>query len=324
MKPKQIALIGAGSMGRQWGGFFAAEGIPTVFYDEDRKIADEGVKFARKLARFRVREGLSSAGKARRGLKSLTVASSIADAVRQADYVQEQVYEDLDLKKQVFAEIEKFAPKEAILASTSGTLLPSQIQTALKRPERFLIVHPVPPVYLPSFLELVPHPRTAPEVMNEVKDFFEAHGKVTITLLKESEGHLYNRLLFLMLRESLDLVTRGVALPSEIDRMLCQWATRWTVGVSLFLQSALRGGSRQEGGIKECLENYSRTAPAVWRSAATWTGIPNDVKMKAAEEVEKMKAVRELPRSKVVLERDRRYLRALKTFKSKERDSFYV
>jgi len=293
-KIRRIALVGAGTIGRQWASFYASRGFQVSIYDVKPNAVKVALSEVRRIVPFLARKKFVSSSMAKKGLSAFRACKTIEETLDSADLIQESVFEDGSLKRSVISEVEKHVHSEAIIASsTGGGVLPSQIQRAMQHPDRFLVIHPTAqPVYIDPVTELVPGPKTRPEVLWTVKDFLEKHGKIAIVLNKEVEGYVANRLYFLVWREALDIVSRGIISPDDLDRLYCNWNLKWLAGVGPFLETHLHGGSGGKGGFPAALEHYSRQLPYLWKTTATWEEIPAHVRRNALSAAKKMRAAR--------------------------------
>lgn len=320
---KQIALIGAGTIGRQFAGFFAAEGISVTLYDTDSKALPMAVKAARYGAKLRVKYGLSKQATVNKGFGRLRTTTDLKQAVKGADYIQEAVFEDIELKRKVLSEIERYASPKAIIATSTGGILPSRLEDALEHPERFLVVHPTVPFYSTRIVELVPCSKTDSHRVDEVRAFLESYGKLAIVLKKAREGYILNRLFFIMWREMLNLIADGVISPSDLDRVFCNYHVHWGIGIGPMLRTHLHGGSREAGGIASAIDYYNRVIPPIWKSVDGWTEIPEHVRTKVIAEIEAMPAVKKHAIREMIDYREDKLAWIYKTFPLRELDKFY-
>src|SRR4029077_11498322 len=128
------------------------------------------------------------------------------NATTEADYVQECAPENLELKRELFAELDRRAPPGAILASSSSAITASAIAGDLPGRARCLVAHPGNPPYLLPVVELVPAPFTRPDVLDRAAAILEAAGMSVVRLAREVEGFVFNRLQGALLREAYCLV----------------------------------------------------------------------------------------------------------------------
>lgn len=220
-----VAVIGAGTIGAAWAAFFALAGRPV-------RVADPSPEAAARIDAM-----LASARPVMQTLGTLSttpttpqLAGGIAQAVREASFIQEALPEDLALKRAAYRTIEACAPTDALLMSSSSGLLPSVLQQGLTHPERLLVAHPCNPAYLMPLVELVGGSQTAPAALERAERFYQALGKQTIRLQREATGHLVNRLQAALWREAVHLVAEGYASVADVDRAVTQGlGARWTV-----------------------------------------------------------------------------------------------
>jgi carnitine 3-dehydrogenase len=252
----RVALVGGGVIGGGWAGRLVENGVDVVVYDP-APGAEEGVR--RSLAHAEQAWARLTLVPRRRG--SCLFATSLAEAVREADVVQESVPEDEDLKRHVLAEIDASARPDALICSSTSGLLPSRLQSGLTRPERFLVGHPFNPVYLLPLVEVVPGERTSEETVERARAFYAGLGMKPLLLRCEIEGFVADRLLEALWREALWLVHDGVATAEEVDDAIrygpgLRWAQMGT-----FLTYRMAGG---EQGMRRFLEQFGPALRWPW------------------------------------------------------------
>src|SRR5450631_2220365 len=150
-------------------------------------------------------------------LHMLRFVSTVAQATRAADLVQENVPEKPDLKAQVLAEIDAAATPDKIILSSTGGMPPSQLQESCAHPERFVVVHPFNPSHLIPLVEVVGGKKTSPDVVRWAMGFARYIGKQPIQLNAEAIGHMTNRLQFALVREAVHCLLEGLASAKDID-----------------------------------------------------------------------------------------------------------
>ncbi len=216
---EKIAIIGSGLIGRAWAMVFARAGHQVTMYD----TAPGAVSHAIGL----VEEGLVELKNA--GLideaptdivKRISAGESLADAVGDADYVQENTSEKLDVKREVFRMLDEAAPPHCILASSTSTIRTSRFSEGLKGKHRCIVAHPVNPPHVVPIVEVSPAPWTAPEVVEKTRALHEKIGQVPIIVKKEIEGFILNRLQAALLRESWRLVDEGYVTVDDVDKTI--------------------------------------------------------------------------------------------------------
>src|SRR5436190_3569058 len=129
-------------------------------------------------------------------------ATSLADALKGATFVQENTSETIESKRKIFSELDRLAAPDAILASSTSTIVASRFTENLKTRHRCLVAHPVNPPHLVPLVELVGAPWTAPEIVARAKALYEAVGQVPIVVKREIDGFILNRLQAVLLSEA--------------------------------------------------------------------------------------------------------------------------
>src|SRR5581483_2742651 len=190
---EKIGIIGSGLIGRAWAMVFARAGHPVKIYDNVPGAADRALALIEDGLRELRQTGLIGEDPAV-AAKRVRGAASIAEAVHDADYVQENTAERLDVKREVYREMDQAAPAHCILASSTSTIQTSRFSDGLKGKHRCIVAHPVNPPHVVPIVEISPAPWTAPEVVAKTRALHERVGQVPITVRKEVEGFILNRL----------------------------------------------------------------------------------------------------------------------------------
>ncbi|MCD2172171.1 3-hydroxyacyl-CoA dehydrogenase [Rhizobium sp. C4] len=223
-----VACIGAGTVGRAWAVVFARAGHDVRLYDSlPGEAAGRALAGARRTLELFAENGLLD-DPVETVMARIEPVASIGAAVSGATYVQESVREDLDVKRQVFAEIAALADSACILASSTSALPGSDFMGAIAHPERALVVHPVNPPSLIPLVELCGTTWTSAETIAKARAFMSKIGMKPIVLKKEIDGFILNRLQFTLVAEALHLVGEGYCDPEDIDAVLTDGlALRW-------------------------------------------------------------------------------------------------
>jgi 3-hydroxybutyryl-CoA dehydrogenase len=215
---KTIAVIGAGNMGHQISMLCAIHGYKTVCTDINKEILAKAQNFADSYLAGRVEKERLTIEQAKAARQRITFTPSMADAVKKADFVIEAVLEILDLKRKIFANLDKMAPAHAILATNSSAIISSKIANATKRPEKVLNVHFFNPALVMKLVEVVQGPHVSDETREISMALCEKLEKVPVHLKKEVNGFLLNRIFGAITREALWLLEMGVASMEDIDK----------------------------------------------------------------------------------------------------------
>lgn len=269
----EIAVLGAGAIGRGWAALAAARGLPVALHDPDART----LKWARTEVQARVdrllRLGRADAGLAREGLAALRTTQALADAVAQAARVIEAAPEDLAVKWPLLRDAEDGAPDDALLLSSSSGFRAAQLGSLMRRPGRLVVAHPLHPVELIPVVEVVAGPGTDPAAVLQARDFIERLGQQPILLRREIPGNAVGRLAAAVWRESIDLVLEGVLDVADLDRLVAHGPALGWAAAGPHLTYHLAGG---EAGIEGFVDHLQPTMERWWQGLATWTTLDDD------------------------------------------------
>ena len=215
---KNIGVIGAGNMGHQIAVLSAICGYKVVCQDINAEILQKAEQFADTYLPGRVAKGKLTQEQADEARARLSFTPDTAEAVKDADYVIEAVLEVVALKRKIFADLDKMAPKHAILATNSSAIVSSKIADATSRPDKVVNLHFFNPALVMKLVEVVQGPHVSDETAKISMDLCERLGKVGVHLKKEVEGFLLNRIFGAISREALWLLEMGVASFEDIDK----------------------------------------------------------------------------------------------------------
>jgi carnitine 3-dehydrogenase len=171
------------------------------------------------------------------------------------------VPERLELKQKVHAAIDAAAPPDALIGSSTSGLLPSDIQTAMTHPERFFVAHPYNPVYLLPLVELVGGKQTSAQTLSRAREVYTALGMKPVTIRKEIDAFVGDRLLEAVWREALWLIKEDVTTVEELDDIMrYSFGMRWAQ-MGLFQTYRIAGG---EAGMRHFIEQFGPTLSLPW------------------------------------------------------------
>jgi L-gulonate 3-dehydrogenase len=214
----RVAVVGAGLIGRSWAVVFAAGGFEVALYDVSRDVVDAARVLVGQGLRDLAEHGLLDDPQA--ALARVRAAADLADALHGAALVQENLPERIENKRAIFSELDRLAAPEAILASSTSTIVASLFTEDLKGRHRCLVAHPVNPPHLVPLVELVGAPWTAPATIDKAKAIYAAIGQAPIIVKREIEGFILNRLQAVLLSEAFRLVGDGYVTPQDLDKTL--------------------------------------------------------------------------------------------------------
>lgn len=213
----KIAVIGSGAMGRQIGMAAAVAGYDAVVQDISAEAVAAAEQDMTAWAASRVAKGRMSQEEVDAALGRLRFTTDQADAVGDADLIIEAATERLDIKRQVFTQIDELAPEHAILATNSSTYGSSSVADATTRPEKVCNMHFFNPALVMKAVEVVRHPETSDDTVDSVIAVIEKMGKHPVVLNAEIPGFIANRLMGAVRTEALNLVEQGIASIEDID-----------------------------------------------------------------------------------------------------------
>ena len=253
----QMAVVGGGVIGGGWVARFLLHGWDVNVFDPDpqapRKV-DEVLANARSSYPELFEHALPAEG-------NLRFCTSLEEAVKSVSWVQESVPERLDIKHDTFSRIFAAAPDDVLVGSSTSGFKPSDLQKGLQHPERLLVAHPFNPVYLLPLVELVPGDKGTAETTAKAKQILESIGMKPLTVRKEIDAHIADRLLEAVWRESLWLVKDGVATTEEIDDAIrFGFGLRWAQ-MGLFETYRVAGG---EAGMAHFIAQFGPCLSWPW------------------------------------------------------------
>ena len=216
---EKVAIIGAGLIGRAWAMVFARAGHSVKLYDNTPGATGKAIGLIREGLEELQQFGLIKDSPAT-VMKRVSGADTLAEAVKDADYVQENTAERLDVKRDVYRQLDEAAPAHCVLASSTSTIQTSRFSEGLKGRHRCIVVHPVNPPHLVPVVEISPAPWTSAEVVARTHALHERVGQVAIAVKKEVEGFILNRLQGALLLESWRLVKEDYVSVEDLDKCI--------------------------------------------------------------------------------------------------------
>lgn len=228
MTKEKIAIVGAGLIGRAWAIVFARAGHPVTMYDNDPAATQRShatiLESLGDLQDAGLLDDTPAAIHAR-----IRPATDLADALAGVDYVQENALEKLDLKRELFSRMDELAAPDTILASSTSAIPASAFSEHLKGRRRAIVAHPVNPPHLVPVVEIAPAPWTDPSVVERTRALQAAVGQAPITVKREIEGFILNRLQAALLMEAFRLVEDDYVSMDDLDTTLSHGlGLRWS------------------------------------------------------------------------------------------------
>ncbi len=281
---QKVAIVGTGLIGQAWSMVFARAGWNVALTDPTPGAVEAALDACREGLKTLAGYGLCDDAGAAQAL--IQPAGDLAAALEGASLVQENGPERLEAKLEIYADLDILAPPEAVLASSTSAIQCSLFTKDLHGRGRCLVAHPVNPPHLVPVVELSGAPWTTAETIAKARAIYESVGQVPITVLKEIDGFILNRLQTALLAEAFRLVEEGYVTPQDLDKTIQDGlGLRWSF-IGPFQTIELNA----PGGIADYCARYSPffrriaadPAPgSVWDEAATqrvveaWGGTPS-------------------------------------------------
>ena len=254
---KKIAVIGTGVIGSGWIVRFLAHNKKVIAYDKDIRLKKKIIKEIKRTWPY-VRKLFN---KKKLKLKNFKYVTSIEEALKEADFVQECAPENYKLKAKLMETIGKYSKPNIIISSSSSGLLPTRIYSKCKNPSRTIIAHPFNPVYMLPGVEIVPGKKTKKKFLKKANRFYKSVSMNPIMVKKELPGYLSDRLQEALWREALHIVNEGYASTKDLDRAIEDGpGMRWSL-MGTFLTFHLAGGN---AGMKHMLEQFGPALKLPW------------------------------------------------------------
>lgn len=255
-KIKNISVIGTGVIGTGWILRFLASNKKVIAFDKNKSQ----INYLKKEIK-RTKSIIEKLYKKNINFNNLKIVDTLEEAVKNSDFIQENVPERLQIKKTVLKNISKVAPKNTIIASSSSGLLPSKLQSGCINPQRFIIAHPFNPVYILPLVEIVKGNKTSKIYINRANSFYKSIKMKTLLINRELPGFLSDRLQEALWREGLHIINDGFGSTKDLDDAITYGpGMRWAL-MGTFLTFHLAGG---ESGMKHMLDQFGPALKLPW------------------------------------------------------------
>lgn len=216
-------------MGAQIAQQAALHGVDVWLTDKNSEQLAKAAASNRDHVERRVVKGRLSSEDAAAAIARVRLTDELEEAVRDADFVIEAVFEDLDLKAAVFTQLDRQAPSDAVLASNSSTMPISKIAGVTNRPDRCVNMHFFFPVLVMDLVEVVRGPQTSDDTVERSLAMAREMGRTPVLINKEIDGFIVNRILHAATQEAYRLLDDGVASFEDID-IAVEKGLNWPLG----------------------------------------------------------------------------------------------
>jgi len=249
-----VGVIGTGLIGRSWIQVFTRAGCNTRVYDRDPEQVQKALGWLAEDLQIQFEMGLITAHDAEARCALITKCSNLADALEGVGYVQESGPEPIQLKRDIYVELDK-TNTPAIIGSSTSTQDITEISAGLRIACRCIIAHPVNPPHLIPLVEVLPGAKTDKEIVRQTCDFMASVGQKPVRMNFYIKGFLLNRMQAALLKEAITLVETGVADINSVDAVIrdglgLRWALMGPFGVA---------NTNADGGIREYFRLYGQS-----------------------------------------------------------------
>jgi len=215
---KQVTVVGSGTMGNGIVHQFAVSGYPVNMVDTDQAILDRAMKTIEKNMQRQVKKEIITEDQMKKALSNITTGTDLGVA-KDSQLVIEAVFEELEVKKEIFAELTKICPPDTILASNTSSLPITLLAAVTKRPDNFIGMHFMNPVPMMKLIELIRGIATSDETFNTIKELSVKLGKTPVEV-NDYPGFIANRILMPMINEAVYALMEGVGTEEAIDTVM--------------------------------------------------------------------------------------------------------
>tara|TARA_B100002051_G_scaffold266785_1_gene294383 strand:- start:643 stop:1593 length:951 start_codon:yes stop_codon:yes gene_type:complete len=259
---EKIAVIGSGLIGRAWAISFARAGYAVEMTDIDPDALNQSIKALKGSLADLAKHNLLNDQDINTVAARVSPQESVAAALDGATYVQENTAEVLEIKKQVYTELDGIAGPETVIGSSTSGFMASLFTEELKGRHRCLVAHPINPPHLVPAVELCPAPWTDEAAMDTTTAIMENAGHKTIRMEKEIDGFIVNRMQIALLHEAFRLVDGGYASCEDVDRAIKDGLShRWS-----FIGPFETGDLNAPNGIRDYCTKFGGLIERVGRS----------------------------------------------------------
>ena len=253
----QIGVVGGGLIGLSWASLFSAFGYETIVYDpylKEQNLAIQTVHNMWASLDLLYEDILDK--------REVKFSNSIND-LKSATFIQENCPENLNLKKETILKLEKVVSENTVIASSTSSFLPSELQSGCAKPERIIVGHPMNPPHLIPLVELVLGEISSEKITNRAKFFYQTLERIPVRIKKEMRGHLANRLTSALYREAVYLISEGVADVSDVDAVISNGPGLRLALLGPHMNYHLGGGN---GGYRNYLEHLGPSQEERWKT----------------------------------------------------------
>lgn len=266
---KTVAVVGTGVIGRGWIHVFSAAGCRTRIYDPDLVQTDAATTWLQQVLDQDIEDGFITENDKENRQRLISTHQNLEDALDGVEYVQESGPERLEVKQSLFAEMDRTAHSDTILASSTSTIDIEDIAAGLAGKSRCITAHPFNPPYVLPAVEMMPTQNGDPAVFERAVAFMKSVGQKPVRMNKFIRGYLANRIQAAVVREAIHIVNKGIADVEAVDAVISEaLGLRWAVFGNFGTNH-----TNADGGIREYYTHYGQV----------YQGMMNDLDSTAPE-----------------------------------------
>ena len=226
---KKVAIVGTGLIGRSWSIVFARAGLEVWLWDPVEGAVSTAIKLIKEGLPSLAQENLLTGCSVEQVFGRVHASESLEDALDGADHLQESAPEWVEVKQELYSQIDRLVDPQTVLASSTSGIVASLFTENLSSRERCLVAHPINPPHLVPLVELVPTPWTAENVLKKTSTLMQQVNQAPILLNREIKGFVANRLQGALLAEAFRLVEDGICSVKDIDTSIAEGlGLRWS------------------------------------------------------------------------------------------------
>ena len=218
MAIKKIGVIGAGTMGHGISLVAAKAGYDVIIRDIKDEFVNKGLSKIEKFLNRSVEKGKMTEAEKNKILSKIKGTTKLED-LKDADLVVEAIFEDVNVKKDIFKELDTICKKETLFASNTSTIPITDLASVTSRPESFIGMHFMNPVPLMKLVEVIRGLRTSDQTAKIIKELAEKMGKIPVEV-NDGPGFVSNRVLFAMINEAMFCLQDGTGTAESIDSVM--------------------------------------------------------------------------------------------------------
>uniref|UniRef100_A0A1I8Q8G3 3-hydroxyacyl-CoA dehydrogenase NAD binding domain-containing protein n=1 Tax=Stomoxys calcitrans TaxID=35570 RepID=A0A1I8Q8G3_STOCA len=287
----KIGIIGSGLIGRSWSMLFASVGYQVMVYDIlPNQVANDLKETQKELNNLESKGLIRGDLSASQQFSCISGVNDLSELVKDAILIQECIPENLDMKINLYQQLDKIVENNTIMSSSTSTFLPSYFSKDLKYQSNVVVAHPVNPPYYVPLVEIVPAPWTCPDVVTKTRAIMEHIGQKPITLSREIPGFALNRIQLLLVNECWRLVEDGILNVPDVESIISDG-----LGMRYAFLGAFETIHLNAEGMRNFLKRYAHVIDEINKSMGATPKMEGPTADLVIDQLEKMVPLDKLP-----------------------------